>query len=244
VLAAVDLVHKRRLEGASRDWKPLAVVALALLVVAASTVVTLGSWTLVDFPLKNSPLGVFRASGRFIWVAYYALMLVILCHVLTRFRPAVAAGILAAALLVQMADFSDAHERFARYSLKMQSNRPVVLDDPRWPQLAAGRRHLTFLPPIACGLQAGPYLPFLLFAAEHAMTINSGYLARWDLKATNRYCADLHHRLEAGAWHADELYVVGADWKTRFDQHAADARCEQLNGYDVCVVDGTTSVPP
>jgi hypothetical protein len=243
-LAAVDLVHKRRLEGASRDWKPLAVVALALLVFAASTVVTLGSWTLVDVPLKNSPLGIFRASGRFIWVAYYALMLVILRHVLTRFPPAMAAAILAAALLVQMADFSDAHERFARYSLKMQSNRPVVLDDPRWAQLAAGRSHLTFLPPIACGHPAGPYLPFLLFAADHAMTINSGYLARWDLAATQRYCADLHRQLVAGAWRADELYVVGEDWKARFSERAAAARCEQLNGYDVCVVEGTTPVPP
>ena len=75
------------------------------------------------------------------------------------------------------------------------------------------------------------------------MTLNSGYLARWNRKATGRYCEDLGKQVDAAAWSKDDLYVIGADWKARFERPAPAARCETLNGYDVCVVEGTTPRP-
>lgn len=244
LLVAADALRKRRIAVAFADWKPLAVISLVLLVFAASSVLAIGSWVVVDLPIKSPLLGVFRSSGRFIWVAYYSLMLLIVCSVLQRLRPLLAAGVLATTLVVQMVDFSVAHERYA--VLRAGANVAVPeaqLDDPRWQVLAEGRSHLTLLPPIACGRQAGSYLPFQLFAASHGMTLNSGYLARWNRKATGRYCEDLGKQVEAAAWSKDDLYVIGADWKDRFDRRAPAVRCETLNGYDVCVAEGTTPRP-
>jgi uncharacterized protein DUF6311 len=244
LLVAADALRKHRLAVAFADWKPLAIISLVLLVFAASSVFVIGSWVVIDLPIKSSLLGIFRSSGRFIWVAYYSLMLLIVCSVLRRLRPLLAAGVLATILVVQMVDFSTAHARYA--VLRAGANVAVPearLDDPRWQVLAEGRSHLTLLPPIACGKQAGPYLPFLLFAASHGMTLNSGYLARWNRKATGRYCEDLGKQVDAAAWSKDDLYVIGADWKARFERQAPTARCETLNGYDVCVVEGTTPRP-
>ena len=241
LLVAADALRKRQLAVAFADWKPLAVISLMLLVFAASSVLVIGSWVVIDLPIKGPLLAAFRSSGRFIWVAYYSLMLLIVWSVLRRLRPVPASGVLTAILIAQMVDFSVAHTRFA--VLRANANVAVpaaLLDDPHWEILAAGRSHLTLLPPIACGKQAGPYLPFLLFAADHGMTLNSGYLARWNRKATNRYCEELGKQVEAAAWSADDLYVIGADWKDRFEQQAPAARCETLNGYDVCVVEGAT----
>ena len=236
-LVAVDLVRERRVGGVGRDWLPLVVVAAALLVFATGAVLAIGSWTLVDLSFQSRLLGTFRASGRFVWIAYYVLMLVAIVHVLRRFRPALAAPTLIAALLVQIVDLSAAHERAAQRRTK--ANVPIAgteLKDARWEALASGRTHLTLLPPPACGVEAAPYLPMQLFAASHGMTFNSGFVARWNLRKTHAYCETLGRQVTDGAWSSDELYVVGAAWKARFDASAPDARCETLDGYDACVV--------
>ena len=40
---------------------------------------------------------------------------------------------------------------------------------------------------------------------------------------------------------ADDLYVIGPDWKQRFEKSAPTARCEKIDGYDACVVDAPPS---
>lgn len=239
----VNLARDPRVAGVGREWIPLAVVAMALLVFAVGALIAVGPWTLLDLSFKSRLLGLFRSSGRFIWVAYYALMLLAIVHVLRRFAPSTASILLGAALILQMLDLSAWHMRVAR----LRVNADVLpadaqLDDPRWEALAAGRHHLTLLPPSACSETAPPYLPMQLFAATHALTINSGYLARWNSRETGRYCDALVQQLAEGPWSADDLYVIGADWKVKFHESAATARCEELNGYEACVVDG--SAPP
>jgi len=241
LMMIADTLHKRRLCGASGEWQPLAIIALVTLAFAASTVLAIGSWTILDAPIKGPVLGAFRSSGRFIWIAYYVLILLAARHVLDRFRT-LAGVVLAVVLILQMIDLSGAHVRTAGLRLRADAQVPETrLDDPRWEQLAATRSHMTLVPPSGCGNEAAPYLPFLLFAADHGMTLNSGYLARWNERATGRYCAALYRQIETGALNGDEIYIVGANWSERF--HASsNARCERLNGYDVCVMDGAT--PP
>ena len=240
LLVLVDLVRERRVQGISREWTPLGVVALALLVFATGATVTIGTSTLAEAELKSHLLGAFRASGRFVWVAYYALMLVAIVHMLRRFRPAVATSLLAMALILQIVDLSAAHERAGQRRLEANAgDAGKRLEDPRWAVLAAGRHHLTLLPPPACGEEAAPYLPMLLFAAEHGMTFNSGFLARWNLGKTARYCSALGHQITSGPWSADDLYVVGKAWQQRFGKSAPMARCYPLDGYQACVIDGS-----
>jgi hypothetical protein len=112
-LVLVNLVRERRIEGVGRDWKPLAVIAIVLLVFATGALIAIGSWTVVDFSFKSRVLGAFRSSGRFVWIAYYALMLLAVVYVLRRYPPAISASLLTAALIVQIIDLSAAHERTA-----------------------------------------------------------------------------------------------------------------------------------
>ncbi len=234
----VNLVRDRRVAGAGREWVPLAIVAMALLVFAVGALIAVGPWTLLDLSFSSRLLGLFRSSGRFVWVAYYALMLLAIIHVLRRFAPSTASVLLSAALILQMLDLSAWHIRVAH----LRANADVLpaaarLDDPRWQTLADGRHHLTLLPPSACSETAPPYLPMQLFAATHALTFNSGYLARWNSRETGRYCQALARELAEGSWSADDLYVIGADWTAKFHESASTARCEELNGYEACVFD-------
>ncbi len=243
LLALVDLARERRVEGIGREWKPLAIVALVLLVCATGGTIALGTWTLADLSFQSRLLGAFRSSGRFVWIAYYVLMLLAIVHVVRRYSPGVAVTLLAAALVVQLFDLAPEHARVAR--LRQQANATLAgtLDDPRWAELAAGRHHLTLLPPSACGHSAPPYLPLLLFAADHGMTFNSGYLARWNQRKTAGYCESLQRRLASGPWSADDLYVVGDEWKARFERSAPNARCERIDVHDVCVVPPSSLAP-
>lgn len=115
--------------------------------------------------------------------------------------------------------------------------RGALPSDPRWAESARGRRHLTMLPPIACGQSAGSYLPFQLFAAEHRLTLNTGYPARWNLSATQQYRTDLAAQMQAGAWSAEDLYVLGPDARWRaFLEQVPPLSCRKLDEYEICVV--------
>lgn len=231
----LDFARLRFRGGIDRASTPLAVVAIVFFVFAVGSVVAIGPHVLLDAPIRGPVLGLFRSSGRFVWVPYYALVLWIVLRAVHRLGAPVGGIVLAALLLVQIADFSDAHARIARLRLSANTEPAgTELDDPRWNALAAGRHHLTLLPPSDA---TGPYLPFVLLAARNGLTVNTGYLARWDMRATGRYRESLDKQLETGAWSADDLYVVGAPWKDAFLRGAPDARCERLNGYDACVIE-------
>ncbi|MFC4819380.1 DUF6311 domain-containing protein [Dokdonella ginsengisoli] len=236
----VDAVLRRRPPRLEPSWRPLALVAFALCLFAASSVTAIGSLVLLDRPIDSPLFGPFRASGRFVWIAYYALILLVVSSAIRRYRPAAAASLLALALTAQLADLSPTHLHYAKTRLRANAEVPGTrLGDARWAALAEGRRHLTLLPPAACGEAAGPYLPFQLFAAQHRLTLNTGYLARWNDRATQDYCGDLASRSDAGLWSPDDIYVIGPDrrWKERFERTPPPFSCEKLDGYDACVVD-------
>ncbi len=235
----VDAVLRRRLPPFDPRWKPLALLALAMGLFAASSVPMIGSFVLFDWPMNNRLLGAFRSSGRFVWVAYYALILWVVWGVCRRCRPSVAGLLLAIALVAQLADLDPMHRYQATTRLHAREvPAQAQLADPGWARLAQGRRHLTMLPPRACGAMAGPYLPFQLFAAAHRLTFNSGYIARWNARATEHYCEQLDAQAETGQWSREDIYVINHDngWKARFERNAPPHACEPLDGYDVCVL--------
>ncbi len=69
------------------------------------------------------------------------------------------------------------------------------------------------------------------------MTFNSGYLARWDLRATQRYCAQLNLDSNAHRFSGDDVYVVDSSWAPRL-QGNPNADCRTLDSYEVCVFSG------
>lgn len=223
------------------DWKAISIVAFVLLLFAASTVVTIGTLVLVNVPSTNPILCIFRSSGRFVWVPFYLIVLAAAWAVLRRYPVVWAERIFVVCLFLQIADTwaADAVLGVARMSAHDIPN-GTALHDPAWRELTRDRKHLTLFPPVSCGHQAGPYLPFVLLAAEQRLTVNTGYVARWNQGASNRYCESLRAGIERGL-DRDALYVVDPSWQPLLDNVARE--CRVLDGYDVCWA-RTTNITP
>ncbi|HMM56570.1 MAG TPA: DUF6311 domain-containing protein [Rudaea sp.] len=234
LLACEAILHGRKLVWPKQHW-PLLAIACALLVYAASTTLTIGPWKLTDIQSKSPLLATFRASGRFIWVAYYLIMLATVTATLVRF-PKIGTIFLALAVLCETWEFAPMHLHFAQLRTGIGWAAPEkMLTDPSWDVIARARHHLTMFPPAPCGVQAGPYLPFQLFAARHGMTFNSGYLARWNLRATQRYCEQLLRDSDAHYFKGDDVYIVDRSWESKMDK-VSGIQCRALDGYRACVL--------
>ncbi|HEX3896353.1 MAG TPA: DUF6311 domain-containing protein [Rudaea sp.] len=224
-----------------RTHWPLIVAAIVTALFAASSVLLAGQHVLLDWPIDTPLLATFRSSGRFIWIAYYLIVLGAIWATLSMRRNYLSAMILFVAFALQAWELDLAHVSVAR--LRTGQGLPaadVPLRDARWDTLADGRHHLTLIPPLMCGVQPGTsYLPFLLLAAKHSMTLNSGYVARWDAQEAKRYCEQLVEYLSKDERSGDDLYVVADDWLSRFDLHDRPAHCERLDNVRACVVDPT-----
>lgn len=217
-----------------RTEVPLIAVALLTFAFAVSSVVMLGSWTLVDLPMNNRLFGTFRSSGRFVWIAYYLLVIWAIRHTLT-FRPLIATMLLGITLAIQIWDLSWIHTYYAGLRTKTSVlTAKQRLSDPRWEALSRGRAHLILVPPSFCG-KSPPYLPFLLLAAHRGMTVNTGYLARWNWRAEKRYCDKFFDEIDHGERRPDELYVVATEFVERFNPAKTPLHCETLDGYLACV---------
>jgi Family of unknown function (DUF6311) len=218
-------------------WWPLVAVIVALSLFAFSTRLTLGSHILFDLGAKQIPLiGAFRGSGRFIWTSCYALTLIVTVLVAQR-AGRFAAPLLALAFFAQLFDLTALHVADARMRTGFfMGGMQAQLRDPYWDEATRGRRHITFAPPPACGKEAAPYFPFSLLAGDHKMTINSGYMARFDETRTSAYCDDLKRELDEGTRFADTLYIVHAEQVEHFRQTSAAAMdCRNVEGYTSCV---------
>ena len=226
-------LHRQLPDWPRRHW-PMLAVACALFVFAASTTLTVGPWKLTDIQVKSPLLATFRSSGRFIWIPYYLIVLATVAAVLARF-PRTAILLLALAGIGENWEFSPMHLHFAHLRTGVGWATPEKpLADPNWDAIIRNRHHLTMFPPASCGKQAGPYLPFQLLAAMHGMTFNSGYLARWNLRATQEYCLQLLSDSEAHRFSSDDLYIVDPSWAAKMD---AEPRlvCRSIEGYRACV---------
>ncbi len=238
VLLAVDALLRFRSVSWPRGHRPLVIIVIATILFAASTRLMLGPWHLTDREIASPILSTYRASGRFIWIAFYLILLLTLWQIVRRF-PRAAAALFAAALGLQMLEDRAVHLHFA--GLRSGMSWPpsdALLTDPRWDELVQNHRHLTMLPPISCGQMAGTYLPFQLLAAKHAMTFNSGYLARWNMVELTQYCEKIGDDIATGRYSSDDVYVVGPDLTEKL-RNTAGMTCQTLDNYLACTLNAS-----
>ena len=238
-LLSVDaLTRIRTLRWPRRHW-PLSIITVVTVLFAASTRIMIGPWHLTDQEIVSPFLSTYRASGRFIWIAFYLILLLTLWQIVRRF-PRAASALFACALGLQMFEDRAVHLHFA--SLRSGLGWPpsqALLSDPEWDSLVQHHRNLTMLPPIACGEMAGTYLPFQLLAAKHAMTFNSGYLARWDSQKTTLYCDKLNDDITNAHYSADDVYIVGPIIADKV-RATPGMTCRTLDGFPVCMLGAST----
>lgn len=214
--AAVCWGIARRQLGAARRWVRghwmLCAVCLALALFAVSHRVTANGALLFTLPLPHALVRLattFRSSGRMFWPVYYLLMLggVLFWARAARGLPAPRRGAVPAALAllcaVQLWDLSPGLAQrqgmFARYEPAF----PSSLTSPFWQQAGGQYQHILSLDE----LQEDPW-HLALFAADHGMTTNDPFAARYDEAGLKAQRAALIEQLRAGRPEAGCLYLI------------------------------------
>lgn len=216
-------------------------VLLADVFLAVSPVCTFGESVLYEIaypqPVQQL-LGVFRASGRFIWVAGYLILTItlgVLGHFLGR-RLLTAA--LAVCACVQLADLSGIiQKKQAQYFEPESYTSPLA--SPLWDTLSAGRREIIFLPLEQDYLtRKEMYFAFGEYARRQGLTLSSFYLARASFEEMAEFSRKELELLAAGEGDPEVLYI----FTERADiPEASNGTIYEIDGYiAVCVKgDGT-----
>lgn len=187
-------------------------VAVAMALFALSPRVTLGPYVLVDLTGPwAAPLAMFRSSGRFVWPLTYVLMTWAIVTVDRRAAPRTALGVLALAVLVQVADLRDAHRvrhDAARDPAFHSWANPFA--SPAWDAVLPAYAHVALVPPPQCGEAPYPYEAAIRLAGRHHASLNAGVVARADASARRRYCSEADAAIDRVELGDDTLYLVSA----------------------------------
>ncbi len=236
-------------------WIALTVACGLLLFFALSDHVYFARKLLFSYsmpPWLDHTNAVFRCAARWIWPAWYLLLLAILYVSLRRLPLRYARYILVIALLIQLCDLSKAAVDM-RAAISRSPRWHPGLTSPLWAALPDTIKHVAYMK--AAGLPFGMitfavnYKIMADYAAHQGMTINMAYLARTDearLATANEARIDLlmHGQLEPST-----IYVVDDDplWAKLSCLPRSGRWLGSVNGIRVIVPDtlpSLESLPP
>ncbi|MFN3985282.1 MAG: DUF6311 domain-containing protein [Rhodocyclaceae bacterium] len=221
-------------ERSEQIWWPLAVVAIPLTIYAVSNRIALGPVELLEYPIPQfwEALGSrFRASGRLFWPVYYMILLALVWTVARRIpRPAARFALCVGGILT-IADAGHAYTSFRQH----YSNTPAweqSMTSPLWTALGQHYEHFAFVLPSG---HPDRWQEAAHFAASHRMSINAGYLARYDHALTRRSRGAIAQQVRAGNWETGTLYVFQNDalWADALAQLGPDDLAGELDGWKV-----------
>ena len=182
---------------------------ILLAVYSLTNGVGIGTSRLFEYPLLpglKQFTETFRSHGRFIWPAFYGLMILILVGVMRQLGPRWRAVILAGALLFQLADsgiaLTGVRNRFIN-SPQWEN----ALTDPRWTEWASQYSSIIVAPPLNNDAD-DLWLSITQFAAKHRIATNSGYWTRYDISLYESEAEALSTLLERGDFDTSSIYVV------------------------------------
>ena len=174
------------------SWRRHASIAVAfavLFALAASNHVYVGSWEVLSIelpPFVSKALGVFRASGRFVWPMGYALVAGTLVLVLRRLTRPVGVLILLSCTVLQLIDVEPLR---ASIAASVRDDAVPLLDEKALSSLTGTANAVLVFPSFACVERlGGPFLrrrdlrtanmELQLIAARNDKPINSVYTGR------------------------------------------------------------------
>jgi hypothetical protein len=180
---------------------PLTIGALGLTLFSLSNKIAFGSHVLV-IPWLWGGLGrTFRASGRMIWPPYYAFYLLVFYLVTRSLRPWRATAVLAAALLLQVVDFSPLYTSLRSFNLQRREW-VSPLKDPFWAR-AMTKYHAIVVTPSGALFH---YEPIAYLGSEHQVPTNACSLAR--IPPLGTISAERESALRANHPNPEFLYIV------------------------------------
>ena len=195
---------------------------------AVSTKMTFNSTVIADLPmpyLVRGALSVFRASGRYIWLAGILLTTAALAGVakLGKKAAVIAAVLCVAVQALDMREwYSAQHDKFAA-----QPEYEFALKDEKWDRLTEDTSEIIFLPMSeGYGLYMNMYFDFAQLAEKKNMRLSSFYLARLDFDAVSQYAQREYNALKAGKGRKDVLYVF-------FNREDAVTQTDSVSVYEI-----------
>lgn len=218
----------------------LAGMLVCMLAFAVSHRVGIGPHEVLTLPMPErllAALSQLRGSGRFVWIASYALLAALIVAVCTRYRPRTAAMVLVSAAVLQVVD---ARPMQAGVRAASASAAPSSIDVPTWTRLIGAHARIFQYPSFECGGLFGHGVPGNKFrgveidwiAARLDVPTNSAYLARFT-KDCERERADAMR--EHGAPGVLYLYRSSDDIGARLLANGIDSRsCGFLDDVVVC----------
>jgi hypothetical protein len=231
---------------ALRNWRAnlrrhavLLEMLIALLIFAVSQRIGFGAHELANLPLPDAilhALSWFRGSGRFVWVAVYALLAATIVAVLARYGRA-AAPLLVVAALLQVADVRPMQSGIRAASA---SGTPATIDLAAWTRLIGEHERVFEYPSFECGGLFGRDVPGSKFReleidwilAQQNKPTNSAYLARFTKNCTRERADAVANFGEPGLL---RLYRSSDDVGAYLAEHGLDAaRCGYLDDVVVC----------
>ena len=206
---------------------PVAIAAIILGIFSLSNKVYFGDHLLWEIPLSQETLhflSIFRASGRFIWPAFYLIILFVIISIIRNYR--FSSVIILLALIIQIIDLQPqiAKKKFTSfmdYHPKLQAE--------FWQDVAASNEHIVILP------TTDPwkgYEPVALFAKENQMTLNWGYFARSNSSQMEEYAEGIWQDLTIGSADNQTIYFF---WDSNISNQANDLLSDKMF---LCTVDG------
>jgi hypothetical protein len=242
VLGAV-VVGRPKLPSLDRRWVlPLLLCCAVLTLLALSTRVTFGSHTVVDLDPGEtlSPyLSSLRASGRLFWGLYYLIMVAVLAAPFAFFRKSWANGLIAGALLLQLADTQSLRHWV---HVTVNEEHPSPLKSPIWSTLGTMHQSLIVLPAWQCSSNGAPlgtesYRFFGFLAAQQKMRTNSYQSARYTEVARDWHCHASIAALSEQPLSPDSVYVVTPELATRIATGpTGPGKCHDLDRVILCSI--------
>ena len=203
--AAERRLHPLRL---LRRHAVLCGICAMLTVFAVSHTITANGVTLATLPLPGQLIqlcSVFRSSGRLFWPVYYLMMLaafVGLCRI--RGKQWLPAALVAGLAALQLLDLTPGlwQRRTAFAAAQQQETYPSELTSNFWDEAAGRYRTIASMD----GLQ-NDALHLALYAADHDITTNDPFAARYDAEALAAQRQTYADELAAGTLREDTLYL-------------------------------------
>ena len=186
-------------------------------------------------PLFKQFTQTFHTHGRYIWPAYYLLIVAIIVTACQLFNKKLAVFVLAACLVFQIVDsvpgVATVRQRFTDAPQWVSP-----MQDPRWEELARTHQNIIALPLLINDV-AGRWMLIADFASRHKMGTNAVYFSRINMEEASQYAGRLHDGFLRGTLDPSNIYIVTDDayWEGVVGLKFPYAFTGDLDGFHVVV---------
>ena len=240
IVLTIFFTVKNRFSGVSyffSDYKNI--IIPVVLVVAISSylaffpVLTLNDKVIFTFsyPAKITELlSIFRASGRFMWLTLYGIIVGIIAFAFRKLdNRKVGTIFLILCLAIQITDMTVIFKRFSYYKTEMEYTSP--LKSNRWEELGTIYDEICFVPEVPdFNEYMDNYYAFAIYAVKHDMNMSSFIIARLDFDRMKEYTEKQAEKLAHGKPDENKLYVV----TNNFAYVSDNIITEEFDGYMIC----------